>query len=601
MWHILPYQDEELKKAYDSVLMRKLWRYISPHKWFVIFSILLLPLITLFHLCQPYLIKIAIDDHIIKGVTEGLGVVALLYLGALLMELLARYAQAYLIQLTGQRVMTKLREDLFCKVQTLSMEFFSSNPAGKIMTRMTNDVEGLNELFASGLVSFIGDFFTLLGIVIAMLALNLQLSLITFSALPFLILAVSILRKRLREVFRLARQKIAKLNAFIQENLSGIQVIQVFLREQRNFEAFKRINREHRDINILSIRYEAFLFSSVELIGSISVALILWYGAYEIFRGFLTFGVLVAFIEYIRKFFVPITDLSAKYAILQSGMASLEKIFALLETKPKIMDPPKAKKLGRIKEGIAFEKVWFSYGNSDYVLKDISFHVKVGEKIGIVGITGAGKSTLIKLLLRFYDVARGHIFIDGMDIRELSLKDLRENIAFVPQEIFVFSENLEENISLGDERISQGMIKNIARLTGADAFIGRLSHGYREKIKERGMNLSAGQKQLIAIMRALAFGRSILLLDEPTSHMDSETENRVLKTLKDSLKDKTAIVVAHRLSTVMDMDRILVLHRGRLKEMGTHEELLALRGIYWHLYRLQFSRGEIETTSWSWA
>lgn len=593
MWHIPPHQDEELGKAYDRVLMKKLWGYIHPHKWLVTFSILVLPFISIFQLSQPYLIKIVIDDHIVKGITEGLGVVALLYLVALFLELLARYVQAYLIQLTGQRVMTKLREDLFCKVQGLSMEYFSRTPAGKIMTRMTNDVEGLNELFASGLVSFIGDFFTLSGIVVAMLALNTQLTLITFSILPFLIIMVSILRKKLREAFRLVRQKIAKINAFLQENLSGIQVVQIFLREQRNFEIFQRINKEYKDANTLSIRYEAFLFSSVELIGSICIALILWYGGYEIFKGFLTFGVLVAFIEYIRRFFVPITDLSAKYAILQSAMASLEKIFALLETEPKILNPPKAKSLDGTKEGIRFEKVWFSYGDSDYVLKDITFHVKAGEKIGIVGVTGAGKSTLIKLLLRFYDVSQGHISMDGIDIRDLNLKDLRENIAFVPQEIFLFSEDLEENISLGNMEISQEKIREVARLTGANAFIERLSHGYMEKLKERGMNLSVGQKQLIALARALAFERPILLLDEPTSNMDSETEWQVLKALKDSLKARTAIVIAHRLSTIIDMDRILVLHKGELREIGTHKELLALEGIYWRLYKLQVGEWDI--------
>lgn len=579
-------EEGDLGKAYDSKIIKRLWLFISPHKWLIIFSISLLPLVAGLQLLQPYLIKTAIDENISRGKLEGLNLIAAIFFCALIGQYLVTFLQQYLLQLSGQRIILDLRTKLFFHMQRLPLSFFDKNPVGRVVTRLTSDVEALNEMFTSGLASFIGDAFMLCGIMIAMLLLNVKLALVTLLVIPFLAVIAAFFRIKGRKAYRNIRTKTALVNSYLEENLSGIEIVRLFRREKRNFNEFQNYNRELRQANISSVFYDSFLYASVELIGSIGVAIIIWYGGGQILQKTLTFGVLVAFLEYLQKFFVPIRDLSAKYAIMQQAMAASERILKLFDEEEEDLSKG-VSKVESLKGKIEFKNISFSYNKGERVIKNFSLTIQPGEKVAIVGATGAGKSTLLKLLLRFYEPDEGTILIDDVDISHLSRQWIRKNIGVVPQDIFLFAGNIEENIRLSNNSVTEKeLIENI-RKARADRVIEKLKLGLKESVSERGNNFSSGEKQLLSFARVLTFNPHILILDEATSNIDAETEHLIQEGLKELLKGRTSIVIAHRLSTVRYADRIAVMHHGELRELGSHEELLKRKGIYYRLYRYQ--------------
>ena len=588
------HDDEVLGKAYDARLMRRLLRYLVPYRAAVVLSLAAIIASAVLQLAQPYLTKLAIDRHIATGQLDGLGRIALLFLGALAGSFLLEFIQTYVMQLVGQRIMFDLRKQVYEHLQRLDVQFYDRNPVGRLMTRVTTDVDVLNDLFTSGVVAVFGDIFTLAGIMLVLLGMDWRLALITFSVLPLIVLVTQWFRRNVRESYRTVRTWIARINAFLQERITGTSTVQLFRREAEDYRRFEGINRQHRDANIDSIFYYAVFYPAIEVIGALATALILWQGGTWVMGGSLTIGSLVAFIQYSQRFFRPISDLSEKFNILQSAMASSERIFTLLDTpvqvsSPAVPAPRPAEERGRI----AFEDVWFAYKGDDYVLRDVSFDVAPGERVGIVGATGAGKSTVINLLLRFYDVTRGRIAIDGVNVCDRSLEDVRSNFGLVLQDVHLFSGTIAGNIRLGNAAITDEAVRGAARAVHADRFIESLPGQYAAAVVERGATLSVGQKQLLSFARALAFDPRVLILDEATSSVDTETELLIRDALKVLMAGRTTIAVAHRLSTIQDMDRILVFHKGRLREAGTHQELLAARGIYYRLYQLQYREQEV--------
>ncbi len=584
-------EDEVLGKAYDRRLMGRLLTYLRPYRRLVALAVLCLTGGFLLELLQPYLVKVAIDAHIARGDAPGVARLAVIYFAALLGAFFFRYAELYLMTLVGQRVMYDLRMQLFNHLLKLNIRFFTRNPVGRLMTRVTNDVDVLNELFSAGVVSIIEDLGKLTGIMIILVALDWRLALATFSVMPFVILAVSIFRIRVRQTYRLVRTAIARINAFLQENLVGMQVVQLFNHETHNRRRFNRLNRDHLDAHLQTIFYYALFYPVIELLGAIAVALIIWLGGARIPAGTLTFGVLVAFIQYAQSFFRPISDLAEKYGIMQAAMASSERIFKLLDTYERTPDgrekPPTAGA-----PAIAFEHVGFSYDGQKQVIKDLTFSVAPGERVAIVGATGAGKTTIVNLLVRFYDPGHGRVLVDGRDVRELELDWLRRQIGVVQQDVFLFAGSVAYNIGLGRPEIDRRRLEAAARQVGAVGFISALPGGFEAPVREGGTSLSVGQRQLLAFARALAYDPSILVLDEATASVDTETEALIQEGLNTLLRGRTAIVIAHRLSTIKSADRILVMHHGELREEGTHEELLARGGIYKKLYELQYREQE---------
>ncbi len=580
--------DEVLGKAYDARLMRRLLTYLRPYRLLVAVSLLLLFLTTGMQLLGPYITKIAVDTYIAAHDLHGLNFAVLAYLATVLMGFLCQYAQSYTMQSTGQRAMHDLRTQLFNHLQRQDLAFFDKNPVGRLMTRVINDVETLNELFGSGVVALLGDLLTLAGVVAAMFALDWRLALISLVAFPFMLQATAAYRKRARENYRDSRRILARMNAYLQENISGMATVQAFGQEARHFHKFKEINTQHRDALLKSIHYNALFFPSIELFSAITVGLVLWYGGAMILEGRVLPGVVIAFIQYIHRLFTPIRDLAEKYNILQAAMASSERVFKLLDVKESLTDPAGPIKPSHLRGEIEFKDVWLSYFPGEPVLKGISFRVAPGEKVALVGATGAGKTSIISALCRFYDVERGSVRIDGIDVREWDKRTLRRHLGLVLQDVFLFSGDVARNISFGDPGISQGRVAEAARRVHAQSFIDRLPGGFQAAVQERGSTLSQGERQLLSFARALAFDAPILILDEATSSVDTATELLIQDALKELLRGRTALIIAHRLSTIQFVNRIIVLHKGRIREEGTHQALLALGGLYSRLYELQY-------------
>lgn len=586
-------EEEILGKAYDSRLMKRLLQYIKPYRKYVLFAILLNIIAAALGPLRPYLTKIAVDDYIFNSNYNGLLIISLLLFASLILQSIIQYLLAYYTQLLGQKTIFDLRMQIFTHIQNLSLKFFDKTPIGRLVTRTTNDVESLNELFSSGIIMVFSDVFIIVWILAFMFFMDMPLTLVTLSVLPILFYGTFLFRRKVRDSYRDVRLHLARLNSYMQEHITGMTVVQIFNKQKDELKKFSQINSDYREANIKSIFYYAIFYPSVEFLSSIAIGLIIWYGGGEIMQNTLTLGVLFAFIQYTEMFFRPIRDLSEKYNIMQTAMASSERIFKLLDNKAFVKNPDKPKKLEKVKGEIEFKDVWFAYNDEDYVLKNISFKINPGETVAIVGATGAGKTSIINLLSRFYDINKGSILIDGTDIRELDKRELRKNIAMVLQDVFLFSGTIESNISMWNDEIDKNRIIEAAKTVGADRFINKLPRQYNEAVKERGATLSVGQKQLISFARALAYNPQILILDEATSSVDTETEILIQQAIQKLLVGRTAIVIAHRLSTIQNADNIIVLHKGEIRETGTHQELLAKRGIYFKLYQLQFKDQEI--------
>lgn len=587
------HQEEIFGKAYDLKLIKRLWRFILPYKRLFWFSMLLLPLQQLFGLAQPYIMKEAIDDYIAGGDLWGLQGMALLFVVALIGEVIVFYFHYYMTMLVAQGCLADLRVAIFSHVQKLPTSYFDRNPVGRLVTRMTTDVDVLQEMFAAGVMTLISDFFMLAWIVVIMFYLHVALALVSLALIPFMLLAINFFRIKARQTYRLIRERIARINAYLGEAIMGMAVIQLFVREQKSYREFDQLNSAHRDALQLSNIYEAALYSMVEAAGSVSVGLLLWYGGGEVLHGVIGIGTLVAFKEYIHRFFVPLRDFSQKYAVMQSAMSSAERIFHLLDTPVTIASPAKPVIPRPFRGEIAFEDVWFSYKEGEPVLKGISLRVEPGEKVAVVGATGSGKTTTIKLLSRFYDIQRGSVKVSGVDVRDWDLQALRRHIGVVLQDVFLFSGNIRANLCLGDETVPQERIERAARYANAAGFIGHLPDTFNAQVRERGSNFSAGQRQLLALARVLVFQPEILVLDEATSSVDTETELLIQDALEKIMRGRTCLVIAHRLSTIRNADRIIVLHRGEVREVGSHAQLLQQRGIYYRLYQLQHAQEEL--------
>ena len=584
--------DEILGKAYDSNLMMRLIRYLRPYKWQVIGAIVLSMVVALLESVRPFFTKIAVDDNIAKGDKEGLLYTTMLFFAVLMIRGVMQFFNAYLTQWIGQKTIYDLRIEIYRHLQYRSLRFFDKNPIGRLITRVTNDVEVLNEMFSSGIVMVFSDVFMIIGIVWLMFSMNWKLAIITLSVLPFLFYGTFLFRKKAREAYREVRLQVAKINTFMQEHISGMLVDQIFNRQKKSFKKFEYINGAHRDANIKSIFYYALFYPTVDIIGSVVVGLIIWYSANGIIEGTVTIGTIMAFLQFNEMFWRPIRDLSEKYNIMQTAMASSERIFKLLDDKTAIIDSENPVSLNKTKGKIEFKNVWFAYNDEEWILKNISFTIFPGETIAIVGHTGAGKTTIINLLNRMYDIQKGEILIDGINIKNVSQVDLRKNIGLVMQDVFLFSGDVKTNIDLGNEEISIDKVKHSAEMVGVKKFIDSLQGGFSGEVKERGSTFSVGQKQLISFARTLAYNPQILVLDEATSSVDTETEILIQQAIIKLLQDRTSIVIAHRLSTIQRADKIIVMHKGEIRESGNHQELLAVGGIYQKLYQLQYKEQE---------
>ncbi|MGC2109816.1 MAG: ABC transporter ATP-binding protein [Candidatus Korobacteraceae bacterium] len=636
-------EEEVLGKAYDARLMRRLLTYLHSYRWQVAVALVAIVLKAGADVLGPYLTKVAIDKYLAnrteahslldrflsRNPLTGIAQIAGMYMGLLLVSFLAEFTQTYIMQWTGQKVMFDLRAQIFRHLQRLHISFFDKNPVGRLVTRVTSDVDALNEMFTAGVVSIFEDIFVLAGILVIMLNMSWRLALITFAVLPLIFYATSIFRRKVRDSYRRIRVAIARINAYLQEHVTGIVVLQLFNREKRSYEEFEKVNRTHMDAFKDAILAHAVYYPVVEVLSATAIASVVWFGGNQVLRNFVTLGVLVAFMQYAQRFFRPIQDLSEKYNILQSAMASSERIFKLLDTPAEIVSPA-APKVPQGPGRIEFDHVWFAYrtlaqaaeeaaskgeklkvsvvpsngpGGSqadpvaeveyDWVLRDVSFAIDPAETVAIVGHTGAGKTTIISLLLRFYDVQKGAIRIDGIDLREMELTELRRRYGVVLQDPFLFSGTIADNIRLGTRGIEDESVEDAAEQVNVADFIRSLPGGFEEEVRERGSTLSTGQKQLISFARALAHNPRVLVLDEATSSVDTETEFRVREALTRMVEGRTSIIIAHRLSTIQRADKIIVMHKGQVREIGTHQQLLTQRGIYWKLYQLQYKDQEM--------
>lgn len=603
------HEDEETR-SFDPRLARRLLSYLRPYRWRAALSVGLVILSSALQLAGPAIIAVSIDLFVQPGgevptqgasatvgawlgrlgwspaPLEGINLAASVYLATLVGGFVVLYVQMVLMNMMGQFVMFDLRRQLFGHLQKLDVQFYDRNPVGRLITRVTTDVDALNEMFTAGFVAIFGDIFVLAGILLIVFWMDWRLALVLFSILPFIIITSIWFRRGARRTYRQVRTRIAAINAFLQEHISGMSVVQLFNRQEREMQRFETLNAKHRDANIDSIFYYSVFFPVIELIESAGIALVVWYGGGEVIQGTLSLGVLIAFFQYAQRFYEPISDLSEKYNILQAAMAASERVFSLLDTQPKIIDPADPVEIAGV-ESIEFRNVWFAYNDEEWVLRDVSFQVRAGESIALVGHTGAGKTTVTNLLLRFYDIQRGEILINGIDIRRLSLEHLRSLFAIVQQDVFLFSGTVADNISLGDDSIRRDRIELAARRVQADRFITRLPEGYDAVVRERGAGFSAGEKQLLSFARALAFDPPVLILDEATSSIDSETEAMIQKGIEELMKGRTSLLIAHRLSTIRASSQILVFHHGEIRERGRHDQLLAANGLYRRLHDLQ--------------
>jgi ATP-binding cassette subfamily B protein len=613
------FEDEGTKKL-DSKLTLRLLGYVRPYRMRAGASVALVILSSFAEIAGPAIVAIAIDLFVVPGGSERAGVsrqvgewlasvgmlpasafdgitaATLLYLATLGGGFIVLYVQMVVMNMMGQRIMFDLRRQIFGHMQRLHVQYFDRNPVGRLITRVTTDVDALNEMFTAGFVAIFGDIFVLLGIVVMLFWLNWKLALVLFSVIPFLVITSLWFREGARRTYRMVRARIAAINAFLQEHISGMAVVQLFNRQEREAEKFADLNARHRDANIESIYYYSIFYPVIELVQSIGIALIVWYGGGQVVQGTLSIGALIAFFQYAQRFYEPISDLSEKYNILQSAMAASERIFKLLDTPVEIDDPSEPVELGELRE-IEFRNVWFAYTGEEWVLRNVSFVVKKGERAALVGHTGAGKTTVTSLLLRFYEAQRGEILVNGVDIRKYRLADLRRMFAVVQQDVFLFSGTVAENVSLGDASIDRAAIEHAVRRVRAARFVERLPERYDAPVRERGAGFSVGEKQLLSFARALAYDPPVLVLDEATSSIDSETERLIQEAIEVLMEGRTTIAIAHRLSTIRSADQILVFHHGEIRERGTHEELLRIDGIYRRLYELQYRDERSEAAS----
>lgn len=587
----MDHSEEPLERSYDAALFRRLLTYLRPYRWAALLAIVLLLATAALSLVGPALTQRALDVAVPHHDPGLLATLALLFGTALILEFVFEYGGTVLTAYLGQRVMYDLRLQVFGHLQRLSIPYFDRHPVGRLMTRVTSDVETLNELFSSGLVTVFGDVFTLFAIMTMMLVQDWRLALVAFGVIPLVFLAASIFRRRVRDAFREIRVRLAKINSFLQEHLGGMRVVQLFNREAAAARQFDVINREHLESHLKSITIYAVFFPVIEVLTSVAIAALLFYGGLRAIGGTLTVGVLAAFIQLTRRFFQPLQDLSEKYNLLQSAMASSERVFRLLDTDVSVAEPAHPRTLPEpVRGAIAFEGVWFRYSeDGPWVLRDVSFVAPAGRTVALVGHTGAGKTTIISLLLRFYEPVRGRITLDGVDIRELSTDQLRAQVGFVQQDLFLFTGDIQRNLAL-DAPIGEPEVREAALRVGADRFIARLPSGYRHVLGERGRSLSVGERQLLSFARALARNPRVLILDEATSSVDTESEALIQRAIAEVMEGRTSLVVAHRLSTILHADEILVLHHGEIRERGTHRGLLTQLGIYHRLYRLQFEQ-----------
>lgn len=581
------YQDEEItEKPLNAKLLWRLIGYLKPYLWWVSLAFILILGTAFFRQATPYLTKIAIDDYILIGNLDGLNDIIILFFLFLILQFITNYFERFITKMTGQWSMYDIRAAIFSHTQRLPVKFFDRMPIGRLMTRNTNDVDALNELFTEGFVATFSDLFTVTAIIGYMFYMNTELATITCLTLPVIFYVTFWFQSRLLRAFRLARRHLARLNTFLQENISGMAVVQLFNKEHRNRKKFDEVNMDYLHANLEATYYYSLFFPITEFIGSAITALVIWYGSSDVIRSEMDWGILVAMLQYIPRFFWPIMDIAERYGILQSSMASAERIFELLDTEPEPVGSYLLK--DKIEGRIEFRQVWFAYNEEDWVLKDVSFTIEPGQSVAIVGATGSGKTTIISLLAGFYLIQKGQILVDNVDIHEWNIESLRKRIGVVQQDVFLFSGTIEENIRFGDNSLSEDRIRQAAHDVNADRFIDRLEEGYTHQLTERGSTLSSGQRQLLAFARALAAEPDILVLDEATANVDTETELWIQDAVERLMTSRTSIVIAHRLSTIRNADIIIVLHKGKLREKGTHDDLMLQDGIYRRLHQLQY-------------
>lgn len=596
------HEEEAIGKTYDFRVAKRLLSYLKPYWHIAACALVLTVLVNVLISLQPRFTQIAIDDFITPKKTDGIWIFALAFFALFLFRFIFSYVQEILLNTVGQRVMFDLRTQIYTKLQHQEVAYYDKNPVGRVITRITSDVDALNELFTSGVIDVLGDLVIIFAIIAQMFWYDWKLALVSLITVPLLFAATNWFRKHAREGFDKVRTRTAKLNAFLQEHISGAQTVQLFNAEAKAQKRFDDINDDYRSANIETIYYYSVFYPMVDFIGTIGIGLVIWFGGYQLLTAMgaegsaLTMGIIVMFVQFSQQLFQPIRDLSDKFNILQAAIVASHRIFLLLDLPIEVKSPAAPKRSGKVTGKIEFENVWFAYKDENWVMKDVSFSINPGESVALVGHTGSGKTTVTNLLMRFYDVQKGRILVDGTDVRDWDLQDLRRNFAVVLQDVFLFSGSIEDNIRLGNKEITHEKIRWAAAEVHAAEFIDKLEGGYQSEVKERGAGLSVGQKQLISFARALAFEPTILILDEATSSIDTETEQLIQQAVDRVMQERTSLVIAHRLSTIQKCDRIMVFHHGELREAGTHQELLNLHGLYWRLYQLQYVEEKIHSS-----